>query len=84
MDKINDYLIVDPPTSGKLVAIDNDMTLQASSAQDQVLPAVTIFSLEDLDRQKIQVGEGSQPNFCSSKRFHAAFLSGQTGPILGK
>jgi hypothetical protein len=51
VDKINDYLIVDPPTSGRLVAI-NDKRPTSEAA---VLPAVTIFSVDDLDQQRIRV-----------------------------
>ena len=48
VDKINDYLIVDPPTSGRLVAINNEH-------QAKVAPSVTIFSVEDLEKQRIRV-----------------------------
>ena len=48
VDKINDYLIVDPPTSGRLVAINNEH-------QAKVAPAVTIFSVDDLEKQRIRV-----------------------------
>ena len=51
VDKINDYLIVDPPTSGRLVSI-QDTELPDNS---KVLPAVTIFSVEDLEQQRIRV-----------------------------
>ena len=54
VDKINDYLIVDPPTSGRLVSI-QDTELPDNS---KVLPAVTIFSVEDLEQQRIRVMPG--------------------------
>ena len=47
VDKINDYLIVDPPTGGRLVEVNNE--------GHEVLPSVTIFSLEDLEQQRIRV-----------------------------
>ena len=47
VDKINDYLIVDPPTGGRLVAM--------NEGGQTVLPAVTIFSVEDLEQQRIRV-----------------------------
>ena len=50
VDKINDYLIVDPPTSGRLVSINQ-------KTDDKVLPAVTIFSVGDLEKQRIRVSE---------------------------
>ena len=57
VDKIDDYLIVDPPTSGRLVSITDisDVTHQNS----KVLPAVTIFSVEDLEQQRIRVSARS-------------------------
>ena len=60
VDKIDDYLIVDPPTSGRLVSIsDTNMDMKDSSLFRQknanVLPAVTIFSVEDLEQQRIRV-----------------------------
>ena len=51
VDKINDYLIVDPPTSGRLVSVDHE----TSKSDAKVLPAVTIFSVEDLEQQRIRV-----------------------------
>lgn len=54
VDKINDYLIVDPPTSGRLVSVGNNME-SVSEEQAKVLPAVTIFSVEDLEQQRIRV-----------------------------
>ena len=47
VDKINDYLIVDPPTGGRLVEVNNE--------GHEVLPSVTIFSIEDLEQQRIRV-----------------------------
>lgn len=52
VDKINDYLIVDPPTSGRLVSIGKK---EPSEEQAKLLPAVTIFSVEDLEQQRIRV-----------------------------
>ena len=51
VDKINDYLIVDPPTSGRLVAINNEQEVAMAKAA----PAVTIFSVDDLEKQRIRV-----------------------------
>ena len=53
VDKIDDYLIVDPPTSGRLVSI-TDIS-DRSHQNSKVLPAVTIFSVEDLEQQRIRV-----------------------------
>ena len=55
VDKIDDYLIVDPPTSGRLVSIDPSEKGQNSFQNANVLPAVTIFSVEDLEQQRIRV-----------------------------
>ena len=55
VDKIDDYLIVDPPTSGRLVLIDPSEKGQNSFQNANVLPAVTIFSVEDLEQQRIRV-----------------------------
>ena len=60
VDKINDYLIVDPPTGGRLVEVNNE--------GHEVLPSVTIFSIEDLEQQRIRVsfrGSKYQFFFCS-------------------
>ena len=47
MGKVNDYLVADPPTGGRLVVMnDYDQT---------VLPEVKIFSVEDLEQQRIRV-----------------------------
>ena len=54
VDKIDDYLIVDPPTSGRLVSI-TDISDRQSHQNSKVLPAVTIFSVEDLEQQRIRV-----------------------------
>ena len=57
VDKIDDYLIVDPPTSGRLVSITDisDRSSGSSHQNSKVLPAVTIFSVEDLEQQRIRV-----------------------------
>ena len=56
VDKINDYLIVDPPTSGRLVSLAPTDDPEAPDTNDaRVLPAVTIFSVEDLEQQRIRV-----------------------------
>ena len=47
MDKVNDYLVADPPTGGRLVVM-NDY-------DQSVLPEVKIFSVEDLEQQRIRV-----------------------------
>ena len=62
VDKINDYLIVDPPTSGRLVAINNEH-------QAKVAPAVTIFSVDDLEKQRIRVS--SQNTVLQDSQFAA-------------
>ena len=53
VDKIEEYLIVDPPTSGRLIAVPTgglDVTPKANEK------TVTIFSTEDLDERRIKVG----------------------------
>ena len=48
IDKIEDYLIVDPPTSGVLVTIN-------SNPEDSERHSVTIFSVNDLMERRIRV-----------------------------
>ena len=60
VDKIEDYLIVDPPTSGILVATSNSLTdgkkTVSSSFDMQVTEnAVAIFSVDDLIERRIRV-----------------------------
>jgi hypothetical protein len=51
VDKIEDYLIVDPPTSGKLIAVQPDLDFAPKSNEK----TVTIFSTQDLDERRIRV-----------------------------
>ena len=82
VDKIDDYLIVDPPTSGRLVSIDPSEKGQNSFQNANVLPAVTIFSVEDLEQQRIRVSpvpiitmQWDQKIYGSFFKFH--FLCGR-------
>jgi hypothetical protein len=52
VDKIEDYLIVDPPTSGKLVAVPPGVSDYAPKTNEKT---VTIFSAQDLDDRRIRV-----------------------------
>jgi hypothetical protein len=53
VDKIEDYLIVDPPTSGRLIAVPSGGLDVIPKANEKT---VTIFSTEDLDERRIKVG----------------------------
>ena len=55
IDKIDDYLIVDPPTSGRLVSVAT--TANSKMKNFKLLPSVTIFSVKDLEQQQIRVSE---------------------------
>ena len=55
VDKINDYLIVDPPTSGRLVSIDTTADREYPIEKIKKLPDVTIFSINELEQQLIKV-----------------------------
>ena len=59
VDKIEDYLIVDPPTSGRLVATTSNSLLHggedSSSHLDVHENAVAIFSVDDLIERRIRV-----------------------------
>ena len=56
MDKIEDYLIVDPPTSGRLVATSSGNSLINGGEDMHVTEsAVAIFSVDDLIERRIRV-----------------------------
>jgi len=69
VDKIEDYLIVDPPTSGRLIAVPSaglDVTPKANEK------TVTIFSTEDLDERRIKVSREAKCQF--HQHFTSAFF----------
>ncbi len=54
VDKIEDYLIVDPPSSGRLIAVPSGGLDMIPKANEKT---VTIFSTEDLDERRIKVSD---------------------------
>ena len=59
VDKIEDYLIVDPPTSGRLVATSNSYENGGDANMHVTESAVAIFSVDDLLERRIRVREVS-------------------------
>ena len=59
VDKIEDYLIVDPPSSGKLMAVQPGQDFVPKNNEK----TVTIFSTQDLDERRIKVSDNKLGRF---------------------
>ena len=80
VDKIEDYLIVDPPTWGKLVAVSSSLM---PSSEEEEQNNVLVFSVEDLMHGRIQVSSIHFFRCCFLLGLHQVSLAPLTAAFIG-